>query len=131
MRRWSVAGASLLALAVVGTASAVPSSVLRVTQDRVYRAGVFLVVDAIVENASARPVEWAEVSVEFYSFFDELLRVEHAVLRPPSLGPGHRASLRVATPYTDEVRKIRYRFTWQQDARQYQNVPERIPPTWR
>ncbi|MGH7331350.1 MAG: hypothetical protein ACREKS_01120 [Candidatus Rokuibacteriota bacterium] len=47
-----------------------------IVQDRVYRAGVFLAVDALVENQSPRNVEGTEVLVEFYNFFDELVRVE-------------------------------------------------------
>lgn len=56
--------------------------VFAIVQDRIYRAGVFLVVDALVENKSTRKVEAAEVSVEFYTFFDELVRVEHTPSLP-------------------------------------------------
>lgn len=104
---------------------------LRIVQDRTYRLGVFLVTDAVVQNASPRRVDWAEVSVEYYSYFDELRSVEHTVLRPSALGSGQRATLRVATPFNEAVRKIRYRFTWQQDQEQFQNRPEHEPPSWR
>ncbi len=96
-----------------------------IVQDRVYRAGVFLVVDALVENQSPRNVEGAEVLVEFYNFFDELVRVEPTTLIPATLGSGQVAALRVVTPYSDAVRKIRYRFTWRQDGERLQAVEKR------
>jgi len=102
-----------------------------IVQDRVYRQGVFLVVDAVVENVSPRRVDWAEVSVEFHNFFDELLSAEHTVLQPPTLGPGQRAVLRVATPFTEAVRKLRYRFTWRQAGEQLQSRPEEEQASWR
>ncbi len=98
---------------------------LAIVQDRVYRAGVFLVVDALVANQSPRRVEAADVSVEFCNFFDELIRVEVTTLIPATLGPGQAAALRVVTPYSDAVRKIRYRFTWRQDGEQRQAVEKR------
>ena len=109
----SIASVSLLAFVVAlwpvrGVTGAVA---IEVVQDRVYRVGVYLVVDALVENRSPGPVDRAEVSVEFYDFFDGLVSAEHTVLRPASLGPGQAATLRAVTPYSDAVRKIRYRFT--------------------
>jgi len=97
----------------------------QVVQDRSYRLGFFLVVDALVENVSPRWVEWAEVSLEFYDFFDKLVSVEHTAVRPYSLGPGQKGTVRVVTPFNEAVRKIHYRFTWQQDREQFQNVVQR------
>jgi len=37
----------------------------------------------------------------------------------------------MATPNSDSVRKIRYRFTWRENAEQFQNRPEEEKPTWR
>ena len=128
-------GAAALALLVLAAADAAarpgPTGPLIVTQHRTYRQGVVLVLDAIVENVSPQVVEAAQVAVEFYSFFDELLRVEPAVLQPPTLGPGHKASLRVGTPWSEHVRKIRFRFTWRAGGEQFQNRPEDEPPVWR
>lgn len=98
---------------------------LQVVQERAYRLGVFLVVDALVENPSSRRVDWAEVSVEFYNFFDELVRLEHTLVRPPTLGPSQMGALRVVTPFSDAIRKVRYRFTWRQDGEQFQTVVKR------
>lgn len=121
----------LLALAPPQASAEQSQSALRVVQDRVHRQGVFLVVDAIVENAAPARVDAAEASVEFYTFFDELVSAEHTVITPPSLEPGQRATLRVFTPYSDDVRKVRYRFTWRQGHAQFQNRPENEPPSWR
>ena len=66
---------------------------LHVFQDRAYRLGVFLVVDALVENTSPRRVEAVEISLEFYNFFDELVSVEHTIVRPVILGPGQTGTL--------------------------------------
>lgn len=84
-----------------------------------------MVVDALVKNISPRRVQWVEVSVEFYNFFDELMSVEHTVLRPLTLGPGQIGALRVVTPFSHKARKIAYRFTWQQDSEQFQDVARR------
>ena len=113
-----------MALALWSATGEACTGTLRVVQDRTYRAGVFLVVDAIAENLSPRRVDWAEVSVEFYNFFDELLSLEYTALQPPTLGPGQKGTFRVVTPFSDDVRKIRYRFTWWQDREQFQNRPE-------
>lgn len=124
MGRWLCAGllALIPALALPALAAEHGPSALRVVQDRIYRLGVFLTVDALVENMTPARVDWAEVSVEFYNFFDELLSVEHTVIRPPTLGPGQRGSVRVVTPFNDQVRKIRYRFTWWQNDAQFQQL---------
>lgn len=133
MKYRGVCYASLLfiVLALCPEPSEAWTTALRIVQDRVYRSGVFLVVDAIVENNSTRRVDWAEVSVEFYNFFDQLVSLEHTVLRPPALEPGQKGTLRVATPYSNTVRKIRYRFTWWQDREQFQNLPEEEHLSWR
>src|SRR5918992_1541141 len=124
-RRWAWrAGLCVMALALSAATGEACTGTLRVVQDRTYRAGVFLVVDAIAENLSPRRVDWAEVSVEFYNFFDELLSLEYTALHPPTLGPGQKGTFRVVTPFSDDVRKIRYRFTWWQDREQFQNRPE-------
>lgn len=115
----------LIALTLWPVSGEAWTTALLVIQDRAYRVGVFLVVDALVENASSRRVDWAEVSVEFYNFFDELVRLEHTLVRPPTLGPSQTGSLRVATPFSDTIRKVRYRFTWRQNGEQLQSVVKR------
>jgi hypothetical protein len=99
--------------------------VLTVRQDRIYRAGVFLIVDALIENTSSRTVERAEVLVELYDHSGELLRVEHALLGPTPLGPGQVAAMRILTPHTDAVRRLHYRFTWRHGNEQWQAVSQR------
>lgn len=122
----SPGAAGLLAmLSLAPAVSTAQPAALAIVQDRVYRAGVFLVVDALVENHAPGTVEGAEVLVEFYTFFDELVRVEPTTLIPATLGPGQVAALRVVTPYSDAVRKIRYRFTWRQDGARVQAVEKR------
>lgn len=96
-----------------------------IVQDRLYRLGVYLVVDAVIENRSATTIESVEVLVEFYDFFNELLRVEHTLVTPVTLGPGSRAAFRAVTPYTDAARKVVYRFTWRRDSDQLQAVVRR------
>ena len=121
--------ACVLALAV---GLALPSAVLAadeptlaVTQDRVYREGVFLVVDALVQNDTGAYIDGVEATVVFLDFFDTLLRAEPTVLTPVTLAPGQSASLRVAVPYTDNVRKLEYRFTWRQQGTQLQSSVRR------
>lgn len=63
--------------------------------------------------------------VEFYNFFDELVRVEATALSPATLGSGHVAGLRAVTPYSEAVRKIRYRFTWSRGGERFQLVEKR------
>jgi hypothetical protein len=126
----SIAWACVLGLGIGlwPAVGATDSIVVRVVQDRVYRVGVYLVVDALVRNQSSRRVDAAEVSVEFYNFFDELVSAEHTVLLPVSLGPGQKGTFRVATPYSPFVegaRSIRYRFTWREDGLQFQEVVKR------
>lgn len=62
-------------------------------EDRTYRRGALLVVDALMENISPGHVDGTEVSVEFYNFFAELVSLEYTVVRPPTLGPGHKGAL--------------------------------------
>ncbi len=134
MSRWwgeSLLLALALALAHPQASAESGQSALRVVQNRAYRDGVFLVVDAIVENVAPVPVDRAGVSVELYNFFDELVSLKHTPVRPPTLRPGQRGTLQVVMPYTDAVRKIRYRFTWRQDHEQLQSQPEDGPPSWR
>ncbi len=132
MKGWSVYWASLIsvALALRAVPAEAGTTPLQVVQDRAYRRGVFMVVDALVENISSRRVEGVKVSVEFYTFSDELVSLEHTALHPPTLGPGQKGTLRVVTPYSDLVRKIRYRFTWRQHGEQFQNRPEKEDPSW-
>lgn len=119
--------ATLLAMAVAlwPAASHPETDPVTVVQDRLYRVGVFLVADALVENRGRGLIDQVEVSVEFYDFFDQLLSAEYTQLRPFTLGPGQAATLRVLTPYTDRVRKLRYRFTWRQAGEQIQHVSKR------
>jgi hypothetical protein len=98
---------------------------IQVTQDRVYREGVFLVVDALVENHTGAYIDGVEATVVFLDFFDALVRAEHTVLSPVTLAPGQTASLRVAVPYSDAVRKLEYRFTWRQQGVQLQSSVRR------
>ena len=98
---------------------------IQVTQDRVYREGVFLVVDALVENHTGSYIDGVEATVVFLDFFDALVRAEHTVLSPVTLAPGQTASLRVAVPYSDAVRKLEYRFTWRQQGVQLQSSVRR------
>ncbi len=107
----------------------VPSSAespsIVVLQDRVYRAGVYLAIDALVRNELPWRVEAIEASIEFYNHFDELVSVEQTLVNPASLGPGHVGALRVVALYSDAVRKIHYRFTWRQGDEQIQAVEAR------
>jgi hypothetical protein len=98
---------------------------IQVTQDRVYREGVFLVVDALVENHTGAYIDGVEATVVFLDFFDALVRAEHTVLSPVTLAPGQTASLRIAVPYSDAVRKLEYRFTWRQQGVQLQSSVRR------
>jgi hypothetical protein len=130
VRTGAIAWACVLALGIgLWPAAGTPSSVVvRLLQDRVYRVGVYLVVDARVRNQSPWAMDGAEVTVEFYDFFDELLSAEHTVLRPVSLGPGQEGTFRIATPfgtYVEGVRSIRYRFTWRHGPEQFQEVAKR------
>jgi hypothetical protein len=98
---------------------------IEIVEDRVYRVGVFLVVDSLVANRSERRIDGVEATVEFRDFFGGVLRVEYTVARPLTLGPGHVGALRVATPHSEDVRSLHYRFTWQQDGEQFQSVVRR------
>jgi hypothetical protein len=98
---------------------------IAVERDRIYRAGVFLAVDALVENRSGARLEAVEVSVEFYDVFGRLVSVEHAVVTPAILGPGQVGAVKVVTPHSDAVRRITYRFTWMHDGGPAQAVSRR------
>jgi hypothetical protein len=114
-----------LAAALVLVSVARAQDALEVTQDRVYREGVFLVADALVENNTGAYIDGVEATVVFLDFFDTLIRSEHTVVSPVTLAPGQTASLRVAVPYTDGVRKLEYRFTWRQQGTQLQSSVRR------
>lgn len=121
MVRWLAWTLSALFLLLPSAAPAAPDPV-RVTEDRVYREGVFVLVDALAENRTGEYIDGVEVTVVFLDFFDALVRVEHTVLRPVSLAPGQVAALRVAVPFSDNLRKLEYRFTWRrQDGAQLQS----------
>lgn len=117
---------TLLALAALHPAPgrAEPPTIA-VVQDRVYRADVYVAIDALVQNVSTRGTDAIEVSVEFYNFFDELISVEHTVVAPAWLGPSQVGALRVVTLHHEALRKVRYRFTWRQDGEQRQTVERR------
>ena len=118
--------ALLTALALLWPVSGLAElATITVLQDRVYRADIYLAIDALVQNKSSRGTEAIEVSVEFYNFFDELVTVEHTLVAPTSLGPSQVGALRVVTLYSDALRKIHYRFTWRQDGEQWQTVERR------
>jgi hypothetical protein len=116
----SVAGALLLPLPRHALGDPIT-----VIDDRVYREGVLLVVDALVKNATGGRIEGVEATIVFLDFFDALVRVDHTVVRPVTLGPEQVGSLRIATPYSDSVRKLRYRFTWRQNGNQFQSLVRR------
>ena len=120
----------LACVLILAVGPALPSAVLAadslaVTQDRVYREGVYLVVDALVQNHTGAYIDGVEATVVFLDFFDTLLRAEPTVLTPVTLAPGQSASLRVAVPYNDNVRKLEYRFTWRQQGTQLQSSVRR------
>lgn len=117
---------ALLAVELVGAADP-----LVVTRHRFFRQGPLLLFDALVENRSPQTVAQVEVTAEFLSFFDELLRLEHVGLQPPVLGPAHRGALRVATPWHEAIRKVRLRFTWWIEGQQFQSRPEDELLIWR
>jgi hypothetical protein len=96
-----------------------------IAENRVYRAGVFLVVDALVTNQTAHRIDGIEVTIEFLDFFGQVKRVEHTWASPRTLGPGLMGALRAVTPYSDEVRKLLFRFTWWQNGAQFQAVVRR------
>lgn len=98
---------------------------IMVVDDRIYREGVFLVVDALVANATGGRIDGVEATIVFVDFFDALVRAEHTVVRPVTLGPEQVGSLRIATPYSDSVRRLRYRFTWRQNGNQFQSLVRR------
>ncbi len=122
-----LAGTLVLAAALLLPSAVLAADVqaLEVTQDRVYREGVYLVVDALVQNHTGAYIDGVEATVVFLDFFDTLLRAEPTVLTPVTLAPGQSSSLRVAVPYNDSVRKLEYRFTWRQQGTQLQSSVRR------
>ncbi|HKZ04697.1 MAG TPA: hypothetical protein VJU81_04430 [Methylomirabilota bacterium] len=116
-----LAGLLSVVLLLVPVSGASAGDPIRITDDRVYREGVFLLLDALVQNGTGRSIDGVEVTVVFLDFFDALVRVEHTVLRPLSLAPGQVASLRIAVPFHDSVRKLEYRFTWREEGSQLQS----------
>lgn len=107
-RRWLVgASIAILAIAPARAWAAAPSLVptcpadhrvedrtptLCVAEDRVYREGAFVVVDALLRNVSTRPIAHVEVEVAFYAGSSHLEAVEDSVLRPDRLEPGQEGS---------------------------------------
>lgn len=116
---------SLLAIVVVLLPKTAHGDPVAIVEDRVYREGVFLIVDALVVNQTTQRIEGVEATVEFHDFFGKVKRVEHSWARPLTLGPGQVGALRVVTPYSDGVRRLLYRFTWWQSGAQFQAVVRR------
>jgi hypothetical protein len=116
----SVAGALLFPLPLQAL-----GDLITVVDDRVYREGVFLVVDALVANATGGRIDGVEATIVFLDFFDALVRVDHTVVRPVTLGPDQVGALRIVTPHSDAVRKLHYRFTWRQNGNQFQSLVRR------
>lgn len=114
--------AAVVLMVLPGRAAGYP---IEIVEDRIYRLGVFLVVDSLVANRSDRRIDGIEATVEFRDFFGAVLRVEYTVARPLTLGPDHVGALRVATPYSEGVRSLHYRFTWRQNGEQFQSVVRR------
>jgi hypothetical protein len=98
---------------------------IAIVEDRVYREGVFLVVNALVANQTAQRIEGVQATVEFRDFFGKVKRVEHTWASPGLLGPGQVGALRVVTPFGEGVRSLLYRFTWWQNGVQFQAVVRR------
>jgi hypothetical protein len=116
MARWLVGPLTVTGLWLAAAAGpAVAADPITLVGDRVYREGVFLIVDATVANRTGSPIDGVEATVVFLDFFDTLVRAEHTVVRPVTLGPGQVGILRVFVPFSDAARKIEYRFTWRQD----------------
>ena len=95
---------------------------LAVVDQRLFRHDGLLIADVIVTNVEGAVIEHVHVAVELYDFFGELLRAERTVLLPPALYPEHRASFRIATPFTQETRTVAYRFTGLRETRGFQSV---------
>lgn len=118
-------GGARRAEAPAGPREARPAAPVEIVQDRVYRSGPLLFVDAVVANGAPQLLAVVQVAVEFLDFFGDLLSVEDTLLRPVSLGPGQRGGFRVVTPFHERLRRVRYRFTWQDGAEQRQVALER------
>jgi hypothetical protein len=125
MVRWLAGALSIVGLLLLASPRPAVADPITVIGDRVYREGVFLVVDALVANRTGGHIEGVEATVVFLDFFDALVRAEHSVLRPVTLGPDQVGSLRIAVPYSDAVRKLEYRFTWRQNGSQLQSQVRR------
>ena len=88
-RGFRYGSATVLSAPLAGEAQKEAAAVFTVVQDRVYRSGVFLVIDALVENRSAARAESVEIMVEFYNF----LRIKTAKAPRPhnlAVSPGAR-----------------------------------------
>jgi hypothetical protein len=125
MIRWLAGVLTIVGVLLLASPRPAVANPMSVIGDRVYREGVFLVVDALVANRTDGYIEGVEATVVFLDLFDALVRVEHAVLRPVTLGPGQVGSLRIAVPYSDAVRKLEYRFTWRRNGSQLQSLVRR------
>ncbi len=112
-------------LVVERVAPGTAAPALCVVQDRAARESALLILDAVAENVSTRPMDRIQVGVELYDYFTQLLSADSTVLQPVALEPGQSGSLRVVTPFREAIRKVRYRFTWVQDGRQHQATLER------
>lgn len=127
-RAGAVARVSLIAAlalaAPAGAAAACEPHVtpLVVVDQRLFRHEGLLVVDVVVANADRAVVQHVHVSVELYDFFGELLRAERTVVTPLVLHPSYRASFRVVTPFTQQVRTVAYRFTGVRDSGTFQSL---------
>ena len=121
----SVLVLTLLAPSRVGGADgACQSNVtpLLVASQRLFRHDGLLVADVVVANVAPGVIQNVHVSVELYDFFGELLRAERTVLTPALLHPTHRATFRVATPFTQQARTVAYRFTGLWDSGTFQSL---------
>lgn len=106
--------------AVRSAPAASRTAVLCVVQERAYREGVFLIVDALAENVSSTALDRIEVGVTLENYFGELLGHATGRLQPVLLEPGQEGSLRVVVPFHDRISRLRYRFTWLSNGRQEQ-----------
>lgn len=125
MVRWLGCVLSMVGALLLASPRPAIANPITVIGDRVYREGVFLVVDALIANRTGAHIEGVEATVVFLDFFDALVRAEHTVLRPVMLAPDQVGSLRIAVPYSDAVRKLEYRFTWRRNGSQFQLLVRR------
>ena len=125
MVRWLGCVLSMVGVLLLASPRPAIANPITVIGDRVYREGVFLVVDALIANRTGAHIEGVEATVVFLDFFDALVRAEHTVLRPVTLAPDQVGSLRIAVPYSNAVRKLEYRFTWRRNGSQLQSLVRR------